>query len=236
VAAFLRCVDQVHGLDTLRSAQLVLAIDLMGVFLGALNGAFVACKKNDFDLVGVVSLAVAGGLGGGLMRDVLREEGPPLALRNNWYLLAVACGATIGFLFGRRLVSHMQAPRRAFDRIIRVVDALALGNFAVSSTLLALHAGLSYSACFFVGVIGATGGGVLRDLLSHDRVALFVRGELHATAAGAASLTLLLALHPFHASPPLAATLGWLVGFGVRVLAVTYRWRAPLPPDLPLHR
>jgi uncharacterized membrane protein YeiH len=211
----------------MRNARLVLATDLVGVFVAALNGALVACRKRDFDLVGVLSVALATGLGGGLMRDTLLEQGPPLALRIDSYLFVAGVGGLMGFFFGRRIASSALGPR--VDAAIKYTDALTLGNFAVSSTILALNANLSASACFLVGIIGASGGGVLRDLLTSERISVFVHGELYATAAGAASATTLVLVLALNQTPVFSAALGWLVGISVRVLALLFKWKGPLP-------
>jgi uncharacterized membrane protein YeiH len=217
-----------HGLEAMRNARLLLATDIVGVFVGALNGALIACRRRDYDLVGVMSIALAAGLGGGLTRDTLIEQGPPLALRIDSYLFVAVCGGAVGFLFGLRLLSSRFAPQ--VDRAIRYSDALTLGNFAVSSTLLARNASLSVTACLLVGIVGATAGGVLRDVLLGDRVVVFVHGELYATAAAAASGVTLIGIVALHSSALVASAVGWMVGCGLRLGALAFSWKGPLPP------
>ena len=60
-------------------ANLQLALDLVGVFVFALTGGLVAVKKR-LDLFGVLVLAATAALGGGVMRDVLIGETPPVGL------------------------------------------------------------------------------------------------------------------------------------------------------------
>ena len=57
------------------------AVDLAAIVIGALTGGLLAAREG-FAVSGVLLLAVSGGLGGGLIRDVLLADGPPVALTN----------------------------------------------------------------------------------------------------------------------------------------------------------
>src|SRR5207244_12705214 len=65
-----------------------LALNLMGTFAFGLSGGILAVRKQ-MDLFGVIVLAVATGLGGGIMRDIILGHTPPATL-NDWRYLAVA--------------------------------------------------------------------------------------------------------------------------------------------------
>src|SRR5205814_8533432 len=65
-----------------------LALNLMGTFAFGLSGGILAVRKQ-MDLFGVLVLAVATGLGGGIMRDIILGHTPPATL-NDWRYLAVA--------------------------------------------------------------------------------------------------------------------------------------------------
>ena len=65
----------------------LLGLDLLGVFVFALSGGLVAVRKQ-LDVLSVLVLAAAAGLGGGILRDVLIGAVPPvttarLPLRSN---------------------------------------------------------------------------------------------------------------------------------------------------------
>src|SRR5256886_7512972 len=77
---------------------LTLALNLMGTFAFGLSGGILAVRKQ-MDLFGVLVLAVATGLGGGIMRDIILGHTPPATL-NDWRYLAVAGLAGI-FVFLR---------------------------------------------------------------------------------------------------------------------------------------
>ena len=54
------------------------AVDLAAIVIGALTGGLLAAREG-FAVSGVLLLAVSGGLGGGLIRDVLLGDLPPVA-------------------------------------------------------------------------------------------------------------------------------------------------------------
>ncbi|RIK38461.1 MAG: trimeric intracellular cation channel family protein [Chloroflexi bacterium] len=201
--------------------SLFLFIDLTGVFLAALLGAVAARRHPDIDITGVWGLALAAGVGGGLIRDILLQRGTPVALTDVRYLIVVIAAAACGFLYGDRGGVLRRWP-------ILVVDALALGNFAVSSTLRTVDSDLGVLTALLLGVIGATGGGMLRDLLLGERPAIFVRGEFNALAALAASAVVLVGIE-VGLHRVLASALGIAVGSTLRLLSLRFGWRSPGP-------
>lgn len=199
-------------------APLLLVLDLGGVFVFALSGALVAVRQA-MDLFGVLVLAGATGLGGGLLRDVLIGDVPPVALTDWRYLLVPVAAGLIAF------VAHPTVGR--MERAITVSDAGGLALFCVAGALKAYDAGLSVLAAALLGMVTAIGGGMIRDVLA-GRVPVVFGGELYATpalagaavAAGGSALGLpLLAVAPVGA----VVCLTW------RLLAVWRRWQAPLP-------
>jgi uncharacterized membrane protein YeiH len=157
---------------------LPLALDLAGVFLFALTGAMVAIRKG-FDVVGVFAIALATGLGGGVLRDVLLGAAPPAALREPRFLIAVLAAALVGRIFGARI----DRMRTAFV----ILDALGLGAYAVVGAQKALTFGLGGLAATLLGGVTAVGGGVLRDVLAREAPLTFLPGHVYTLAALAGS-------------------------------------------------
>src|ERR1051326_3028761 len=102
-------------------------IDFFGVFVGALGGALAAVRdtRYKYDLVGVTGLALASALGGGIMRDLILQKGPPLAFADARYLMVALAGAVIGMVFAQRIGKNT-------ERALIFMDAAALGLFAVA--------------------------------------------------------------------------------------------------------
>src|SRR6476620_9704748 len=93
-----------------RTAALPVAIDLGATFLFSITGAMVAIRRH-YDAIGVFVLALACGLGGGLLRDGLFiQSGPPAAMCEGSYIFAVLGGCVAAILFFK----HMERLSTAF--------------------------------------------------------------------------------------------------------------------------
>src|SRR5271154_888962 len=78
--------------------RLLFVLDIAGTLVFAIEGATAAMRGN-LDFLGLMVLAFATALGGGIIRDVLIGDAPPAALRD-WRYAAVAFagGAVVFFL------------------------------------------------------------------------------------------------------------------------------------------
>jgi uncharacterized membrane protein YeiH len=150
-----------------------LTLDLAGPFGFALTGALVGVR-NRLDVFGTLVLAVATGLGGGLVRDVLLGDVPPPGLTDWRYLLSAALAGTATFFF------HPVVAR--WENIILTLDAAGLALFCVNGAVKASDAGLSVVPAALLGMITAVGGGVARDVLA-NRVPVVLEGGWYATPA-----------------------------------------------------
>lgn len=186
------------------------AIDLSGVFVNAVLGGVVA-REFRMDPVGFVALAILSGLGGGLIRDTLLQHGPPVALTDTLYVLVALVGAAVAFLIPLRA--------RLWSMTYPIVDALALGTWAVAGAEKTLACGLSWLPAILLGTISAVGG-----------------GALYATPAVAASGTVVLLSR--YGLAPLGELAGIAVGAGLCLLARWRGWRLgeSLTPDYYLTR
>lgn len=206
------------GLDATTTAST--ALDLLGVFVAGVLGGEVAARRR-LDLAGYLGLAIAAGLGGGMLRDVLLARGTPLALTEPCYVLTAVAAAGMAFLFHRR--------RRIGHLALTTLDGLAMAFWAVSGSERAAAAGLGLLTVLLLGVITAVGGGVIRDVLAGQSPGVFANQSLYATAAlVAASLyALLTALSvPTLVTVPVSVA----AGFCVRMLSLRYGWRLPDRP------
>jgi uncharacterized membrane protein YeiH len=200
-------------------------VDLSAIVIGALTGGLLAAREG-FAVSGVLLLAFTGGLGGGLVRDVLLAAGPPVAMTNPSYLPTVAVTAGVTFFFSGWL--------SRLTRLLVVLDAVTLGFFTVIGAQRAQLAGLPNASVVFIGTVTAVGGAVIRDVLLAQRADIVQPGPYNAVAAllGATVLTVLAG--PVGLAPlPVAAVVIVLVA-ALRVLSVWRGWEAPVALDLPL--
>ena len=194
------------------------ALDLIGIFTFAVSGALLAIQR-DFDVVGIAVLAIVTALGGGILRDLLLGDAPPVAFAR-WEYLAVALAAA-----GVTFVAHPELGR--LTPTLLVFDAAGLGLFCVSGTVKALEFGLAPVAAVTLGVTAAVGGGVLRDVFARETPAL-VRSdsELYAVPAVAGGAVVAIAWELGAYAPALGAGVAVAV-FATRALALRRHWRGP---------
>lgn len=199
------------------SFALPVLFDLGATFAFALTGALAAIKRN-YDIVGVLALALVTGLGGGLIRDGLfLDMGPTPLLTNPHYLEAVVFGAICGVFFGARI--------HRFARLIAVIDALGLGAYAAFGVQKSLLGGLAPPAAVLVGVINAVGGGVLRDLLCREEPLVFKPGQFYFLIALGGAVVFLFATVTLGWSANRAAVATIALTFVLRMLTIAFNWR-----------
>lgn len=200
-------------------------IELSAAFTGGLYGGLAAVAEG-FDIMGVVTIAVVAGLGGGIIRDVLLQKHGIFALDNPSVLLAVLVAALVAFFFA-------SAAKRAHSPLF-VIDAIALGLFAVAGTDKALLAGLTVVPAILLGTITSVGGGVLRDVLMNEVPEALRPGALYAVAAVVGSTTYVTLVLGLGLVKPIAMGIVVLIVVLLRVLAVRLGWQSPMPTDLSL--
>lgn len=199
--------------------QVLLPIELVAAGLGGLQGALFAAtaRGRRIDVLGVIVIGLAVSLGGSLLRDIVLDQ-PPVVIWANGYLLVAAGSAVVGML--------LQPILARADRPIAVLDAVVMGLFGAIGASKALSLGTGEAGALVVGVVGAIGGGMLRDVLVGLPISFLHVGTLYAVAAaaGAGSLILLVAL----GAPVLAAGIVCVVVTTVvRVAAMLFGWTFP---------
>lgn len=199
--------------------MLLLTLDLLGIFVFGVSGGLLAVR-NQLDIVGVLVLATATGLGGGLLRDVLIGAVPPPALADWRYLAAPVAAGVVTFVW------HPAVGR--FERVINVFDAFGLGMFVVAGAVKAHEAGLGPVPAAVLGSITGVGGGVVRDVLVGRIPTILRHGELYAIPALAGAGVVVLGLE-VGVAQVVIVFVGAAVASGWRLLALTRGWTAPLP-------
>jgi uncharacterized membrane protein YeiH len=206
------------------TVALPISIDFGATVLFSITGAMVAIRRH-YDLVGLFVLALACGLGGGLLRDGLFiQAGPPVAMRHAGYLIAVLAGCVLAIIFA----TH----ENRFSKPFLILDALGTAAYGVVGASKAFEAGLSVPACMFVGVVNAVGSGLIRDVLVREEPLLFKPGQFYVIASilGVGGFTLLSLFFRVPLLP--SAIAGMVITFVFRLLAIVFDWqtRSVIPP------
>src|SRR3954471_24170916 len=149
------------------------ALDWLGVIVFAISGALVASRKQ-MDVVGFALLGTVTGIGGGTLRDLLLGLSPVFWVQKPAYL--IVCVVVSGAVF---VTAHIPQSRY---RVLLWFDALGLALFAVTGAERALLVGSGPVVAVAMGVITATFGGIIRDVLGHESPVVLSR-EVHVTAA-----------------------------------------------------
>lgn len=191
-------------------------LDWLGIVAFTITGAL-AASRNQMDPVGFVLLGTVTGIGGGTLRDLLLDIHPILWIEQPAYLV-VCVGISLALFFTAHLVHSRY-------RLLLWFDAAGLALFATVGAERAISAGAAPIVAVTMGVITATFGGIIRDILSQERSIIFSR-EIYVTAAMAAALAY-VALFEWGAPREAAIVAGLLVGFGLRAGALSRGWRLP---------
>ncbi|MFD3688117.1 trimeric intracellular cation channel family protein [Nocardiopsis sp. NPDC058631] len=204
--------------------NLLLVLDLVGILAFAIDGALTAIRTARVDIVGVLSLGLVTAIGGGIIRDVLLGVTP--ATFQDWrYITTALVGGTAAFFLSRQL-THLSKP-------ILLFDAAGLSLFAVIGATKAQELGFGPLQAVLLGAITGVGGGTVRDvLLNRVPTVLSANSHLYAIPAMLGAAFVVVA-NVLGFGTGWVAIVGALVCFTVRLLALRYRWNAPLPPGAP---
>lgn len=182
----------------------------MAVF--AATGALSASRKQ-LDIVGFIFLASVTGIGGGTFRDLILNI-PMFWVGNRDYVLICVAVAILVFF-----TAHLVESRY---KLLLWLDAIGLAAFAVMGAAKGLAITGSPVIAVITGMLTATFGGILRDLLAGEPSVL-LRPEIYVTAAlaGAATFTLCdLAGLPASA----CALIAFAIALAIRGGAIRYGW------------
>ena len=170
----------------------------------------------EFDLFGVIIIAIATGLGGGSLRDMLLDR-EVFWIRDQIFFFA-SLGSAIGIFILARLV-------RMKPDMFLLPDAAGLATFAIAGTLVSLLLNIPWLVASFMGVMTGTMGGIFRDVLCNEKPVVF-QSPLYATVSWTGSL-LFVALLYLQIDVTYAAIIAGIFIFAGRLLALHFNLSLP---------
>ena len=182
-------------------------LDLFGIAVFAISGALVAARNRQ-TLVTFAFFALVTGVGGGTVRDLL--IGAPVFWVQDTRVPLLCLG--IALLVW---VTPVKFWRPA---AVDWFDAIGLAAYSVFGAAKALQLGIDPLPAAIMGVITASVGGVIRDLISGEP-SIIVRPELYVTA-GALSAFAFVLLAQTGMPGIVAALIAFVAGFTLRALAI----------------
>lgn len=197
--------------DTLTSV-----LDWLGIATFAVTGALVASRK-EMDIVGFILLGTVTGIGGGTMRDMLLGNLPVFWIKQPAYLVVCILVSAATFFF-----AHIPQSRY---RMLLWFDAVGMAVFAVGGTERALQAGAAPVVAVAMGVITATFGSIIRDVLGNE-TPVILRREIYVTAALAGAV-LFVSLSVWGAGREVALASGVMAAALIRFAALRWNWSLP---------
>lgn len=192
-------------------------LNLAGTVVFAVSGGLVAARKN-LDIISFILVGTITAIGGGTLRDLLLGISPV-----NWvgapHILWLCLVSAVLTYF----VAHIIELKH---RWLLWADAAGLALFAVVGAEVALTSGTSGIVAIGMGVMTATFGGIIRDILCNE-TSLVLQQEIYATAAviGAGSYVFMVTW--MEIDRPIAVAIAFGTGFIIRALAIIFRLSLP---------
>lgn len=195
--------------------MLLTILDYIGVFVFAISGLLTASDKR-LDYFGGVVVAFFTALGGGTIRDLLLNT-EVRWMESSYLIFAAIGGAIVGIIFKKQLM-HLK-------KTFFLFDTLGLGLFTIVGIQKGINFGQIPVTCLFLGVITATFGGVIRDVLCNE-IPLIFRKEIYATAALIGGL-FYIGIHRMQIQHETGMVLGVISIVAIRISSVYFKWSMP---------
>lgn len=192
--------------------------DLFGTFAFAISGALLGVKK-DMDIYGMFVLAIAVGVGGGTLRDMMLGRTPPFVLTDINYMIVITVATLLVFFLNS--IMEKSLPMKTLN----IADALGLGVFTSIGASVAVSHNVEWYGIIFFGVMTATAGGMIRDTLAGE-VPFVLKKEVYASASIIGGVVFLIA-YKLNIGLNMNILITSIVVTAIRVLAIYKDWHLP---------
>ena len=190
-------------------------ITLLAVIVSSTSGVLKAGFKQ-FDLFGVIIIAIATGLGGGSLRDMLLDRDVFWIHDQTFFLVSLI--SAIAIFISARLI-------KISPKFFLVADAAGLATFGVAGTLVSLMVGAPALVASFMGVMTGAMGGIFRDILCNEQPVVF-SSPLYATVSWVGSLAFIGLLY-FNVGVTTSAIIAGTGIFAARLIAIRFNIGLP---------
>lgn len=136
------------------------------------------------DIFGATVVAFATAYGGGTIRDLLIGVRPV-----NWVNDYLALGLVVSAVL---IISLLKTNPARFRRTLFFTDAIGLGMFTAGGIERSLLYGINEGYAVIMGVMSATFGGLIADMICGEVPNLLKKGELYATACAIGGIIYIL--------------------------------------------
>jgi uncharacterized membrane protein YeiH len=201
-------------------------LNTIGTIAFAVSGALVAISCG-LDLFGVFFLGIVTACGGGILRDLIIGNTPPMIFADVTTLIIAGATALIVFIIAYARRQRFKNISEKIERINNVFDAIGLATFTVTGIEVVFSASLGAHSCLAIimGLITGVGGGIFRDVLVSKPPYIF-RKHIYALASLAGAVVYYV-LKVYVCVPYLDTAVAMSLIFAIRMLATKYKWELP---------
>lgn len=204
----------------------MMIFEILGTISFSVSGAILAMKKR-MDILGVMVLGLVTAVGGGILRDILMGQLPPVVFINPQNAVIALASAFLAFVVGAILSKNKkEIHSKIWNFALLLSDAIGLGVFTVLG-IRYINEQLGHEnpvLLMFVGVVTGVGGGVMRDIFAGNIPFIFVK-HVYATASIAGTVAYLCLEQLINAD--FAAAISIFLVVSLRLLAANYKWNLP---------
>jgi len=195
--------------------QLIYIFSVSGVIVFSISGALIAASKG-MDILGFVLMGAVTGVGGGTLRDLLLDI-PVFWVQEPLTIYLCIGSSALTYVANKLFIKR--------DFWIVCMDAVGLSIFAVMGTQVALIHEVPLIVAVVMGVMSATFGGIMRDVLCAETLML-MRPEMYISCALFAAVVY-AGLYTTDISNLFVIIIAFIAGFSLRALAIIFKLKLP---------
>lgn len=207
------------------SENIIFILECIGTIAFAITGVLVAVEAG-LDLFGVCLIGCITAVGGGIMRDVVLGNTPPLVF-DNIIMILIALVISVAVFVILYIKTGIYNSKAKIEQINNVFDAIGLGVFSIMGAETACNCGFQGNLLLVVvaGMLTGIGGGMLRDVLTKN-IPFVLRKYVYAVASLVGILVFYI-LKMNIENLAISSAVGALIIVVIRLLASKYRWSLP---------
>lgn len=207
--------------------QFIFILEILGTCAFAMSGAILGIFKQ-LDIFGVIFCGIITSLGGGVIRDMMLGNLPPVMFRNYIYAILAIIFSIVVFMIAKFRKTTFETDAQRMDSLINIFDAMGLGVFTIIGIDTAISSGYASNAFFtiFLGMTTGCGGGILRDIIVREIPMVFTK-RIYAIASIVGGILYYFLFLYVHAPKSLSAVIAIISIFVLRICATVFRWHLP---------
>ena len=207
------------------SEQIILILEAIGTIAFSITGVLVAVEAR-LDIFGTCVIGMITAIGGGMIRDVMLGNTPPLIFNNPFILLLsllVCVTVFTALYFKKSLFKH----KKKIEEFNNLFDAIGLAVFSIMGVETAINSGCGNNPAVVIisGMLTGIGGGILRDVLTKN-IPFVLRKHVYAVAS-LAGILVFCYVRAIIDNLAITSVIGALIIIAIRILATMFKWNLP---------